>query len=199
MDLDIKYWGLVSLSKLGGILGIPIKTDKYTMDKTRLNYASLLIDIPVNVEFPNFIDFVNDQEVVVRLQRDCEWKPIKCPHCRVYGHHEDDFRKKTSARQEWRKVPMQLAQEKETEESSNITSGQETAVANTAITQSMDVEGFTPLQWPLARHHHNPRNNKKEVRNQNPFVTLQELQGEQDIELQKERFPLNGQDLQLEY
>jgi len=67
IDLDIKYWVLASLSKLGSTLGIPIKTDKYTTDKTRLNYARLLIDIPFNGEFPSFIDFVNDRDVVVRL------------------------------------------------------------------------------------------------------------------------------------
>jgi len=43
MDLDIIHWGLASLSKLGSILGIPIKTDRYTMEKTRLSYARLLV------------------------------------------------------------------------------------------------------------------------------------------------------------
>ncbi|KAJ8426870.1 LOW QUALITY PROTEIN: hypothetical protein Cgig2_033791 [Carnegiea gigantea] len=68
LDLDIKYWELSSLSKLGSILGIPIKIDRYTIEKTKLQYASLLIDIPVDDAFPEFIDFINDQEVVVRLQ-----------------------------------------------------------------------------------------------------------------------------------
>ncbi|KAJ8419425.1 hypothetical protein Cgig2_033896 [Carnegiea gigantea] len=68
MDLDIKYWGMASLSKLGSILGIPIKTDKYTMEKTRLKHARLLIKIPVDDAFLRYIEFVNDQEVVGRLQ-----------------------------------------------------------------------------------------------------------------------------------
>ncbi|KAJ8421553.1 hypothetical protein Cgig2_004598 [Carnegiea gigantea] len=33
LELDIKYWGLDSLSKIGSILGILIKTDKYTKEK----------------------------------------------------------------------------------------------------------------------------------------------------------------------
>ncbi|KAJ8433453.1 hypothetical protein Cgig2_014494 [Carnegiea gigantea] len=119
MDLDIKYWGLASLSKLGSILGIPIKTDKYTMEKTRLSYARFLIETPVDEAFPNFINFVNDQDVVVRLQVKYEWKPIKCQHCRMYGHKEDECRKKTIIRKEWRKVPMQTEQEREIVESSN--------------------------------------------------------------------------------
>ena len=60
MYLDIKYWGLASLSKLGSILHIPFKIDKYTMDKTRFNYGRLLIDIPVSGEFPIFIVVVNN-------------------------------------------------------------------------------------------------------------------------------------------
>ncbi|KAJ8434051.1 hypothetical protein Cgig2_004631 [Carnegiea gigantea] len=98
MDLDIKYWGMASLSKLGSTLGIPIKTDKYTMDKTRLNYAKLLIDIPIKGEFPSFIDLINDQDVVVRVQLEYKWKPIKCQHCRMYGYNEEDCRKKISTR-----------------------------------------------------------------------------------------------------
>ncbi|KAJ8427433.1 hypothetical protein Cgig2_005277 [Carnegiea gigantea] len=121
MDLDIKNWGLASLSKLGGILGIPIKTDKYTMDKTRLNYARLLIDIPI----------VSLILLMTKI---------------VYGHYEEDCRKKITTRQEWRKVPLQPAQEKETAESSNKTPSQETEVANTAVTQSMDAKGFTPAR-----------------------------------------------------
>jgi len=91
---------MASLSKLGSTLGIPIKTDKYTMDKTRLNYARLLIDIAIKGDFPGFIDFINDQDVVMRVQLEYEWKPIKCQHCRMYGHNEEDCIKKTSTRRE---------------------------------------------------------------------------------------------------
>ena len=59
---------MASLSRLGSILGTPVKTDKYTMEKTRLKYARPLIEIPVDDSFPGYIEFANDQEVVVRLQ-----------------------------------------------------------------------------------------------------------------------------------
>ena len=90
LDLDIKYWGLASLSKLGSILGMPIMTDKYTMEKTRLHHAGVSIEIPIEDDFLSFIDFVNDQDVVVRLQVEYERKPIKCHHCRMYGHKEEE-------------------------------------------------------------------------------------------------------------
>ena len=100
LDLDIKYWGLTSLGKLGSILGIPIKTDRFTLEKTKLHYARLLIDIKLKDSFPDFIEFVNDYDVVVRLQAEYEWKPIKCQHCKMFGHNEEDCKKKTNVRQE---------------------------------------------------------------------------------------------------
>ena len=66
-ELELKYWGLDSLSKLGRTLGIPIKIDRYTMEKRMLKYARLLIDIQLNADLPEFIDFINDQDVVVRV------------------------------------------------------------------------------------------------------------------------------------
>ena len=89
------------------------------MDKTGLSYARLLIDIPANGAFSSFIDFVNDRDVVVRLQVEYEWKPIKYQHYRMYGHKEEHCRNKALIRKEWRKVPMQPKQEKEFAESSN--------------------------------------------------------------------------------
>ncbi|KAJ8423017.1 hypothetical protein Cgig2_016783 [Carnegiea gigantea] len=68
-DLDIKYWGAESLSKIGGIMGIPLKSDKYTMEKTMLDYARLLIEMPMDGTFPKFIEFINDKDVLVQQQR----------------------------------------------------------------------------------------------------------------------------------
>ena len=62
---------MASLSKLGSTLGIPIGTDKHTLEKIRLSYARLLIDIPVEGSFLKFIDFVNDQDIVVGLSGVC--------------------------------------------------------------------------------------------------------------------------------
>ncbi|KAJ8420152.1 hypothetical protein Cgig2_019165 [Carnegiea gigantea] len=73
----------------------------------------LLMEIPVDGAFPRFIDFINDEEVVVRLQVEYEWNPIKCHYCRMYGHKEEECMKKTNVRKEWRKVPTQPDQERE--------------------------------------------------------------------------------------
>ena len=105
--LDLKYWGMDSLGKIGSILGIPIKTDRYTMDKRFLRYARLLIDMPLNDPFPEFVEFVNDQDVLVRIPVHYEWKPLKCSHCHMYGHLEPECRKKhppQPTKQVWRPI-----------------------------------------------------------------------------------------------
>ena len=51
-NLDVNYWGLESLSKIGSILGIPIKTDRYTKEKSMIKYARLMIEISLEGHFP---------------------------------------------------------------------------------------------------------------------------------------------------
>ena len=42
-----------------------------------------------------YLDFVNDHDVVVRLRVEYEWKPLKCGHCSMFGHKEEERTKKT--------------------------------------------------------------------------------------------------------
>ena len=65
-ELDIKYWGMQSLSKLGSVIGIPLKTDRYTKDKSMLKYARLLVEMPLEGHFPDYIDFANEKNVIIR-------------------------------------------------------------------------------------------------------------------------------------
>ena len=93
-ELDIKYWGGQSLSKLGSILGIPLKTDKYTKEKMMLRYARLLVEMPIDGNFPDYIEFANEKDVLIRQKVIYEWLPHKCAHCRMFGHTQESCRKK---------------------------------------------------------------------------------------------------------
>jgi len=103
-ELDLKYWGVVGLSKIGSSLGIPQKTDKYTKETTMLQYARTLIDMPLQENFSEYIKFLNDHDVLVRQRVRYEWTPTKCAHCETFGHLEEDYRKKSKVRKEWRPV-----------------------------------------------------------------------------------------------
>ena len=65
-ELDIKYWGIKSLNKIGSILGIPLKTDKYTKEKSMLKYARLLVEMPLEGRFLEYIEFANKRDVIIR-------------------------------------------------------------------------------------------------------------------------------------
>ncbi|KAJ8421398.1 hypothetical protein Cgig2_009479 [Carnegiea gigantea] len=99
-DLDVKYWGAKSLSKTGSILGIPIKTYRYIKEKTMLRFARLLIDILLDSIFTDFIEFFNDNEVLIWQYVVYEWKPVKCAHCHMFGHEEQICKKKGGEKQE---------------------------------------------------------------------------------------------------
>ena len=93
-----------SLSKIGSVLGIPIKTGKYTRDKSFLRHARLLIEMQLQDSFPDYIEFVNEYNVLVRQKVEYEWKPTKCTFCKMFGHTEEECRKKPPPRTEWRPV-----------------------------------------------------------------------------------------------
>ena len=103
-ELDLKYWGQASLSKIGSLIGQPLKTDKYTAEKSRLNYARLLIDVPLDGAFPNYVEFFNEKETLVRQTVKYEWLPTKCNHCGMFGHLEENCKKKQAPKKVWRRV-----------------------------------------------------------------------------------------------
>ncbi|KAJ8420346.1 hypothetical protein Cgig2_006389 [Carnegiea gigantea] len=100
--LALKYWGLECLSKLGSMLGIPIKTDRIIKEKAALGFARLLVEMPFEGPFPDHIDFVSDGDRVIRQEVQYEWKPVMCNHCKLLGHKDQYCRKKGRGKMEWR-------------------------------------------------------------------------------------------------
>jgi len=126
--LDIKYWGMQSLSKLGSILGLPLKTDKYTKDRQVIRYARLLIEMPIEGPFPEHIEFFNEEGILIRQPVTYEWIPTKCTHCAMLGHTEDICKKKRVIRTEWRQVLQPRAQTQSSKDQpTEVQSGSPTA------------------------------------------------------------------------
>ena len=100
LELVVKYWGLQSLSKIGSMLGIPLKTDKYTKEKSKLKYARLLVEMPLEGYFPDYIEFANEKNVIIRQKVVYEWVPLKCFHYIMFGHTQENCRKHTTQIQE---------------------------------------------------------------------------------------------------
>jgi len=76
------------------MIGIPLKTDKQTMEINLISYARLLINIPLDGPFMEYVDYINDKGRVTRQRVKYEWQPVKCDHCSMYGHIDEDCRKK---------------------------------------------------------------------------------------------------------
>ncbi|KAJ8426050.1 hypothetical protein Cgig2_011267 [Carnegiea gigantea] len=50
-------------------------------------------------EFSDFIEIINEHNVVMRQKVEYDWKPTKCSHCRMYGHSAEEYRKKPKSEQ----------------------------------------------------------------------------------------------------
>jgi len=100
-NLELKYWGISSLSKIGSLIGHPKKTDQFTKAKSMIHYARLLIEVPIEGPFPDHVDFFNEKGQLIRQQVQYEWLPTKCVHCKMLGHTSEECRKKI-IRKEWR-------------------------------------------------------------------------------------------------
>ena len=69
-----------------------------------LQCARLLIEVSLDWHFPEYMEFINDFNSVVRQSLKYEWKPIKCHHSHMFGHTEDDRKRKKQTRKEGRVV-----------------------------------------------------------------------------------------------
>ena len=68
------------------MLGIPLKTDRNTKGKVILKYPRLLVEMPLDGNFSEYIEFANEKDVLIRQRMVYEWLPIKCSHCSMFEH-----------------------------------------------------------------------------------------------------------------
>ncbi|KAJ8432309.1 hypothetical protein Cgig2_009742 [Carnegiea gigantea] len=101
--LDAKYWGTLSLSKLESIIGRLLKTDKPTMEKSKLGYARVLIEVKIREDLPKEVDLITEKGILRKQE--------------MFGHSEKDCKKKHMTRQVC--VPRQQNVEPEVPRSSN--------------------------------------------------------------------------------
>jgi len=55
-----------SVSKIGSMLGYPLKTDKYTKDKSMLKYARLMVEMSLEGQLLEHIEFANEKGILLK-------------------------------------------------------------------------------------------------------------------------------------
>ncbi|XP_021762901.1 uncharacterized protein LOC110727631 [Chenopodium quinoa] len=91
--LPLKYWGKSYLEKIVCLIGTPIRPDLATQMKDRVSYARYLVEIDVNGQFDEIIEFVSEIGTSIQQQVVYEWNPVKCDVCKNMGHEVKDCRK----------------------------------------------------------------------------------------------------------
>ncbi|XP_074305997.1 uncharacterized protein LOC141641225 [Silene latifolia] len=83
--LPLKFW-VVCLPKIAGLVGKYVKSDSATVEKTRLGYARVMVELKKGQKLPEKVPFLDETRKRVVVDVDYEWKPILCLKCKGYGH-----------------------------------------------------------------------------------------------------------------
>ncbi|KAK4360146.1 hypothetical protein RND71_019098 [Anisodus tanguticus] len=86
-DIPLSVWSATGLSKIASRVGIPLYTDKFTKERSKMNYARVLIEIDVSkkpiqefgVKLPDSRRYTQKVEY--------ENYPEFCFHCATFGHN----------------------------------------------------------------------------------------------------------------
>ena len=93
LSLNFKYWGEKSLFKIVSQLGKPIKRDAATVSRDKLQYARVLVDMPITQKLPDQVSFMNEHSELVQVPITYEWRPTVCDNCKLVGHSTIECRK----------------------------------------------------------------------------------------------------------
>ncbi|XP_062103597.1 uncharacterized protein LOC133814683 [Humulus lupulus] len=92
-DLGLQYWGSKCLSAFVSTIGKPIMVDKFTRERSRVQFARILVEVEITDNPPRIMHYLNEQGQLTEQGVDYEWLPVKCKTCSGYGHSMADCRK----------------------------------------------------------------------------------------------------------
>uniref|UniRef100_A0A803QFZ8 DUF4283 domain-containing protein n=1 Tax=Cannabis sativa TaxID=3483 RepID=A0A803QFZ8_CANSA len=69
-DLELKYWGEKSLIKIIGQVGKPIMVDEATKKRDKLGFPRVLIEVSLQKEYPDLIEFEDEKGTLWRDSRE---------------------------------------------------------------------------------------------------------------------------------
>ncbi|XP_062103549.1 uncharacterized protein LOC133814628 [Humulus lupulus] len=96
-DLGLQYWGSKCLSALVSTIGKPLLVDKFTKERSRVQFARVLVEMEISDNPPRNFQFINEHGQVVEQSVEYEWLPTKCKSCSGFRHSMAECRKDLKA------------------------------------------------------------------------------------------------------
>ncbi|XP_062113991.1 uncharacterized protein LOC133825003 [Humulus lupulus] len=143
-DLGLQYWGSKCLSALVSTIGRPIMVDKFTRDRSRVQFARVLVEMEITDNPPKSIQFINELGQIMEQGVEYEWLPIKCKTCAGFGHSMAECRKEMKAHwvKKVTKAQTEIEQESGVQQEGQLK--EDGDQANTGKSKEMvDLEGYS--------------------------------------------------------
>ncbi|XP_026409193.1 uncharacterized protein LOC113304326 [Papaver somniferum] len=83
--VPIHLWNAKGLSMIASGIGTPICSDKHTLERTRMSYARVCVEMDVTSDFPSFIPILFDGKEL-EISVEYTWKPPRCQACATFSH-----------------------------------------------------------------------------------------------------------------
>ncbi|KAF5204535.1 Rna exonuclease [Thalictrum thalictroides] len=103
-DVPKSLWTREGLSFIASMVGEPICMDDQTASISRLNFARICVEVPVNHEYKKVVNF-SMKEKSVDISIEYPWIPKSCTKCNKFGHsHQgcDTFPIKSKGTRSWK-------------------------------------------------------------------------------------------------
>ncbi|XP_026458833.1 uncharacterized protein LOC113359390 [Papaver somniferum] len=184
-NVPLFMWNKKGLSMIASFLGKPLMMDTQTLNKTRMNYARICVEVDVTCEFPDSFTFTLGGKDKVEYS----WKPSKCNECAVFGNSSLNFPKHIKPSQ---KVVQKWVQKKATtnvDQEGWITKSKNGVQNNDSVTEviekvvshtAMDIDQMDPVQevtTVLQEISTRKDNNVNDFIASNPFFILDKCMG----------------------
>ncbi|KNA06661.1 hypothetical protein SOVF_178970, partial [Spinacia oleracea] len=150
----------------------PIKRDTATVSRDKLQFARVLVDMPITQKLPDQVAFVNENSEMVQVPISYEWRPNICEKCKMVGHLTADC-KYGKTKRVWVQKTQPVKQQ---------------SVPIEKSTQEVDQEGFQRSLRPIRVRVTNPDpttlNNQFQMLNHvdHSVCSTTEMEGDVDTE-----------------
>ncbi|XP_026428352.1 uncharacterized protein LOC113324246 [Papaver somniferum] len=87
--VPLHFWDSDGLSSIASYLGRPVRMDNQTLNRSRISYARVCVEVDVMFDYQASIPVVVDDSKRFNVYVEYSWKPPKCMHCHVFGHNRN--------------------------------------------------------------------------------------------------------------